>query len=125
MGKRVPVTEESAFSILKEYQWPGNVRELQNIVQRLLLRDENIITPEIIKEALSLHPATPQQMSNDAVLQFDAQGTTLLHEMEDIFRKKYFSYIRKHAQSDADAARKLGLAPPNYHRMCKELGIKS
>jgi DNA-binding NtrC family response regulator len=125
MGKRTPVTDEPSFSILREYQWPGNVRELQNIVQRLLLRDENIITPEIVMEALSLHPPTPQHSSNDTMLQFDSQGTTLLHEMENIFRKKYFTFIRTHSQSDADAARKLGLAPPNYHRMCKELGIKS
>jgi two-component system response regulator AtoC len=45
--------------------------------------------------------------------------------METIFRKKYFEFIRKHSSSDAEAARKLGLAPPNFHRMCKELGLKS
>jgi hypothetical protein len=37
---------------------------------------------------------------------------------------KYFNFVREHTQSDAEAARKLGLAPPNYYRMCKELGLK-
>jgi two-component system, NtrC family, response regulator AtoC len=124
MGRQTPITEESAFTGLKEYPWPGNVRELKSVVQRLLLRDENIVVLETVREALALHPTANQQIDNDAVLLLDSHGTTLLHEMEDIFRRKYFSFIRKHSTSDADASRKLGLAPPNYHRMCKELGLK-
>lgn len=44
--------------------------------------------------------------------------------MEQNFRKSYFEFVRKNSESDADAAAKLGLAPPNFHRMCKELGLK-
>jgi two-component system response regulator AtoC len=44
--------------------------------------------------------------------------------MERTLREKYLRYVRLHSASDAEAAKKLGLAPPNYHRMCKELGIK-
>ena len=47
-----------------------------------------------------------------------------LKEMERKFREKYFTYVRDFSESDADAAKKLGLAPPNFHRMCKELGLK-
>ncbi|MBN1398233.1 MAG: sigma-54-dependent Fis family transcriptional regulator, partial [Bacteroidetes bacterium] len=124
MIKPAPTTEEAACIVLQEYAWPGNVRELKNVVQRLLLRDESIITADIVRDALSLNPFLHQQGNTEAVLLLDSQGTTVLHEMEDIFRRKYFQYIRKHSSSDADAARKLGLAPPNYHRMCKELGLK-
>jgi hypothetical protein len=45
-------------------------------------------------------------------------------EMERFLRVQYFTYVRKNSLTDADAARKLGLAPPNYYRMCKELGLK-
>jgi DNA-binding IclR family transcriptional regulator len=44
--------------------------------------------------------------------------------MERTVREKYFRYVRQHSATNAEAAKKLGLAPPNYHRMCKELGIK-
>jgi DNA-binding NtrC family response regulator len=124
MIKPTPTTEDAAFSILKAYTWPGNVRELMNVVQRLLLRDENIITPGIISEVLSLHPSPILSSENDAIVFPDSEKSLSLREMEWIFRKKYFAYIRKNSSSDADAARKLGLAPPNYHRMCKELGLK-
>jgi two-component system, NtrC family, response regulator AtoC len=125
MIRPTPTTEETAFDVLKRYDWPGNVREIKNVVQRLLLREENIITPGIIKEVLSLHPVSHQNTDSNAVFFRDFENTPLLREMENIFRKKYFTFIRNHSSSDAEAARKLGLAPPNYHRMCKELGLKS
>jgi two-component system response regulator AtoC len=124
MVKPTPTTMDAAFEILKEYPWSGNVRELMNVVQRLLLREENVITPEIVKEVLTLHPSFQVSAGSDAILFRDYESVQQLHEMERVFRKKYFTYIRKNSTSDADAARKLGLAPPNYHRMCKELGLK-
>jgi two-component system, NtrC family, response regulator AtoC len=124
MIKQTPTTEDGTFDVLKGYDWPGNVRELKNVVQRLLLRDEKFITPKIMKEILSPHPASHSMLDNDSVILLDEKDTPLLREMEDIFRRKYFNFVRKHSISDADAARKLGLAPPNYHRMCKELGLK-
>jgi hypothetical protein len=44
--------------------------------------------------------------------------------MENTLKKEYFIYVRDHSESDSEAAGKLGLAPPNYHRMCKEMGLK-
>jgi DNA-binding NtrC family response regulator len=125
MIRPTPTTEETAFDVLKRYDWPGNVREIKNVVQRLLLQEENIITPEIINEVLSLHPSSPQYTDSNAVFFQDSENVPSLREMEVIFRKKYFIFVRKHSSSDAEAARKLGLAPPNFHRMCKELGLKS
>ena len=54
-----------------------------------------------------------------------AQGQVLpLKDMEKIFRIKYFKYVRSISSSDSSAAEKLGMAPSNFYRMCKELGIK-
>jgi hypothetical protein len=47
-----------------------------------------------------------------------------LKEMEKVFRVKYFKYVRSISSSDSNAAEKLGLAPSNFYRMCKELGLK-
>jgi len=47
-----------------------------------------------------------------------------LKDMEKIFRVKYFKYVRSISSSDSSAAEKLGMAPSNFYRMCKELGIK-
>jgi hypothetical protein len=47
-----------------------------------------------------------------------------LNDMERVFRIKYFKYVRSISISDSSAAERLGLAPSNFYRMCKDLGIK-
>ena len=56
----------------------------------------------------------------------DFQGGQVLplREMERIYRTSYFKYVRSISSSDSNAAEKLGLAPSNFFRMCKELGLK-
>jgi two-component system response regulator AtoC len=124
IGKLPPTSADSAIDLLKKYSWPGNVRELKNVVQRILLRNDTIITAEAVKEILYLQPQLQTPNVIDGVLFPHPEGEKTLWEMEKYFRRKYFEYIRKNSASDAEAARKLDLAPPNYHRICKELGLK-
>jgi DNA-binding NtrC family response regulator len=125
MGKEAPKTEDEAVELLNRYPWIGNVRELKNVVQRLLLRDESVITGDLIREILPLNSESMSAANLDGIIFSNQESDQSLREMERLFRKKYFQYVRKHSSSDADAAKKLGLAPPNYYRMCKELGLKN
>jgi two-component system response regulator AtoC len=124
LGKSVTLTENAAFGLLMKYPWPGNVRELKNLVQRLLLTHDGSIGPDVIHESLFTHPGSSNAARADGVFFQDAESVLPLHDMEQDFRLKYFQFVRKNSTSDAEAAKKLGLAPPNYHRMCKELGLK-
>lgn len=125
MGKEIPTISEDAMKILIDYNWPGNVRELKNLVQRLLFYDEKIITPELIESALGKKISQLDAYFGIDGVSFKSPDQPLnLREMEKIFREKYFKYIRSQTESDSEAAKKLGLAPPNYYRMCKELGLK-
>ncbi len=119
----MPEVDEKAKEILLNYKWPGNVRELRNVVQRLILNCSGNITAKDISNPMILrnHVIVKEETNFDDMY----QGMVLpLKEMEKIFRKKYFSYVRSISSSDSSAAEKLGLAPSNYYRMCKELGIK-
>ncbi|MFO7889039.1 MAG: sigma-54 dependent transcriptional regulator [bacterium] len=118
--KKLGVSPE-ARKLLIEYQWPGNVRELQNVIQRLLISSDTIIKADDVTAALGINNAS--EVDSDT---FILKGTAIesLREMEKKFRKQYLSYIRKQVNSDAEAARILGLAPSNYYRMCKKLGLK-
>jgi DNA-binding NtrC family response regulator len=119
----IPKVEDKAKEILLNYKWPGNVRELRNVVQRLILNCHGTINAKDISNPMILrdHGIVKEETDfNDLY-----QGQVLqLKEMEKIFRKKYFQYVRSISSSDSGAAEKLGLAPSNYYRMCKELGIK-
>ncbi|MCK9279535.1 MAG: sigma-54 dependent transcriptional regulator [Melioribacteraceae bacterium] len=123
MGFIPPEIEEKAKEILLNYKWPGNVRELRNVVQRLVLNSNSLITAKDI--------SNPMILRNHLIMKdetnFDESyiGQVLpLKEMEKVFREKYFKYVRSISSSDSSAAEKLGLAPSNFYRMCKELGLK-
>ncbi|KAF0150910.1 MAG: two component sigma54 specific transcriptional regulator Fis family [Ignavibacteria bacterium] len=125
MGKEMPVIKEDAMKYLVDYDWPGNIRELKNLVQRLLFFDEKIIDSVIIETALGKKIQTTETFLASEGISFKSQdGILSLKNMEKNFREKYFTYVRQRSVSDSEAAKKLGLAPPNYYRMCKELGLK-
>jgi DNA-binding NtrC family response regulator len=125
MGIQKPTTDESAFRILQDYPWPGNVRELKNVVQRLLLMRESIVGLDTVREVLAIPTGLSAGGPGTTITFPSASELLSLREIEATVRKKYLIYVRNHSTSDAEAARKLGLAPPNYHRLCKELGLKS
>lgn len=122
MNREVPKISARALASLAEYEWPGNIRELQNVVQRLLFIDEREINVSHITNALR----TPiDQLTPVSFLEcWQKEPLLTWRQVERRVREKYFQFVREQTQSDADAARVLGLAPPNYHRMCKELGLK-
>jgi two-component system response regulator AtoC len=124
MGKHIPEITDDAMMLLNSAPWKGNVRELKNVVQRLLFINDSVITRETMQFALGLTSNgttySAAQWLNFSTMQEQLQ----LRQLERLVRQKYVEYIRSISSSDTDAAKKLGLAPPNYHRMCKELGIK-
>jgi len=124
MGQLKPDVDPEAVKILKAYSWPGNVRELKNVVQRLLLGGEEEINEWRLKEALGAK-ALMSIEGTGRILDFTRSDQIIpWKQMEHLLREKYFIFVREHSKSDAEAAKKLGLAPPNYHRMCKEMGLK-
>ncbi|MCX7875136.1 MAG: sigma-54 dependent transcriptional regulator [Melioribacteraceae bacterium] len=123
MGKEMPTISENAMKYLMNYEWPGNIRELKNLVQRLLFFDEKNIDENLIE--LALGKKFSDEFANIDGISFNSpDGILPLKQMEKLFREKYFNYVRERSDSDSEAAKKLGLAPPNYYRMCKELGLK-
>lgn len=122
MGTPPPEIDPKAYEILLNYQWPGNVRELRNVAQRLVLSGAEKIGVKEVSDPMVLKNAVlPKDLSFEEF--YNGQVLTL-REMERAFRLKYFKYVRSISSSDANAAEKLGIAPSNYYRMCKELGLK-
>ncbi len=120
---RKPEITKEAIAALESYSWPGNVRELKNVVQRLLLEGLDSITGDDVRFALFNKPR--RAYDNKDSLSFMNNGQMLpLKDMEKMFKERYVAFVRDNSRSDADASKKLGLAPPNYHRLCKELGLK-
>ncbi|RMG68469.1 MAG: sigma-54-dependent Fis family transcriptional regulator [Calditrichaeota bacterium] len=124
MNLPCPEISEEAMHCLQQYNWPGNVRELQNVIQRLLFCGCRTITAEHVKQSLAGLGPQVSAAGEWSWLNGAPGKVRPLREVERAFRKRYFQYVRSICESDAQAARMLGLAPPNYYRMCKELGLK-
>ena len=119
----MPKLDDKAKEILINYKWPGNVRELRNVVQRLIINCSGTITAKDISNPLILrnHMLIKEETNFEDMY----SGQVLpLKDMEKIFRTRYFKYVRSISNSDSSAAEKLGMAPSNFYRMCKELGLK-
>ncbi|MCU7491791.1 MAG: sigma-54-dependent Fis family transcriptional regulator [Ignavibacteria bacterium] len=125
MGKEKPQIDQSAWEILIDYDWPGNIRELINVVQRFFFSDEKMITylqAKLVIGSFDLHEQSSGSLNG---IEFFTEGEVIpLKQMEKMVREKYFIFVRENSSSDTEAAKKLGLAPPNYYRMAKELGLK-
>ncbi|MFH0990553.1 MAG: sigma-54 dependent transcriptional regulator [bacterium] len=122
MGVPPPSVDSKAQEILLKYKWPGNVRELRNVAQRLVLNSTDHIGVKEVSNPMILKNIV---ISKDAPFEELFTGQVLtLREMEKAFRLKYFKYVRSISSSDTNAAEKLGIAPSNFYRMCKELGLK-
>ena len=124
MGKDKPLIDKEAIEVFTNYRWPGNVRELKNVIQRLLFNDESTITATQARIALGFLEQDREKEKYNGIVFPDNGDIVPLKQMEKTFREKYFLYVREHSESDTIAAKKLGLAPPNYYRMAKELGLK-
>jgi two-component system response regulator AtoC len=123
-GVPVPTVEPDALRLLREHDWPGYVRELMNVLRRLLFDNDQIIAASAVAVALGRLPGGSGAGDAFGVRLGGRDDVVPWRQMERMMREKYFRFVRLRSSSDADAAKKLGLAPPNYHRMCKELGIK-
>ncbi len=124
MNLESPQFGEEALHVLRHYDWPGNVRELQNVIQRLLLSGAETITAAQVQAALGLQHEPAFSDPQLAGSLWSPNRMRPWRDIEKSVQEKYFRFVRENTQSDAEAARVLGLAPPNYHRMCKKLGIK-
>lgn len=124
MGKEKPEFPDETMKIFMSYEWPGNVRELKNVVQRILFSSQARITPLLANRALGISEETKPANEFGFGDMFNLDNIVPLKDMEKVLRERYFKFVRINSDSDTDAAKKLGLAPPNYYRMAKELGLK-
>ena len=52
----LPVPTPDGLALLLGYDWPGNVRELRNVLERVVLRRSDVVTPDDLPRELRLGP---------------------------------------------------------------------
>ncbi|MEO5822611.1 MAG: sigma-54 dependent transcriptional regulator [Vicinamibacteraceae bacterium] len=75
-GAAAPVPTPEATTLLLGYDWPGNVRELRNVLERMVLRRVDVVTPEDLPRELRLGPAGPAMSATDGAPEETRNGLT-------------------------------------------------
>ncbi len=118
----IPEINDEGIKFLSGFHWPGNVRQLKNVVQRLVLMGTGAIGLDEVEAALGIkNQAT---FGGYITPVYSKEEMPHLREAELEFRKRFVQFVRKNSRNDSEAARKLGIARSNFHRLCKELGLK-
>lgn len=100
----------TALRILECYSWPGNVRELQNVIERaVLLCDGALIAPEHLGDLSVTH----------------SEETPLALSVRDEKARRIEEALEASGGNQAEAARRLGVAPSNLGRMIRRMGLKT
>ncbi|MGD8780703.1 MAG: sigma-54 dependent transcriptional regulator [Ignavibacteria bacterium] len=117
-----PELTDEGIKFLSNFHWPGNVRQLKNVVQRLVLMGASTIGVDEVEAALGIK--NQGAFGGYTTPIYSKEELPHLREAELEFRKRFVQFVRKNSRTDTEAATKLGIARSNFHRLCKELGLK-
>jgi len=112
-----------AMDYLTEFSWYGNVRQIKNLVLRMLLLQNGEINMDVVRMCLTDQIKREfEELGN--VTAPDKDFIIPLKEAEKNFRFKYIQAVRNLFPTDTEAAKRLGLAKSNFHRLLKQLNLK-
>ncbi len=108
---------EKALQLMRQYRWPGNVRELENVIERIVtLNDDVLIMPEHLPAEM-LGSSMPLSTEKDAVL--PPAGVLKSVEKDMILRVLQESRFNK-----KEAAERLGISRPTLYLKIRKYGLK-
>src|SRR5262249_24469393 len=107
--------EQSAMSLLMQYDWPGNVRELRNAIELLvILSDGNVVREADVREVLP--GAKPVRARY-------TQGMALRDLITSAEREIILEALEVHGHHVSNTARALGLERSHLYKKMRALGI--
>jgi len=114
-GARRPQIEPGAWAQLMGHDWPGNVRELRNVMERVALLGERVVS-EAHVVALIAPDAFSDRRSEDA---------TLADRRRSLERTSIVEVLARHGGNKTAAARTLGISRRTLYYRLRELGLEA
>jgi DNA-binding NtrC family response regulator len=109
---------------LQQYEWPGNVRELRNVVERLVIMSDEIISESDLPPYLG--GARPEVVETEgSPLELEAFLGHSLREFREELETRFILYrLDEHGWNISRTAVALGIERTNLHKKMRSLGIK-
>ncbi|MEZ4254440.1 MAG: sigma-54 dependent transcriptional regulator [Polyangiales bacterium] len=123
-GKRF---DDEVLDALQERAWPGNVRELRNVVERMAILGEDIITVDDMPDAGPIGTAPGAVSPAGSMPPGTAPGDrpmTLKEHRESAERSYILDTLEGCSWNISKAAQHLGVERTNLHKKMRNYGIK-
>ena len=118
-----PEISKDVMDFLNDFDWFGNIRELKNLVLRMLLLQNGEINMDVAR--MCFKDQLQRELEELGNINITGKDFILpLKKAERNFRVKYIDAVRKLYPTDSEAAKCLGMAKSNFHRLLKELNFK-
>jgi DNA-binding NtrC family response regulator len=110
---------------LQRYDWPGNIRELRNVVERLVIMSDDIISESDLPPYLGGAEREIGDAGDRGPLDFAAfAGKTLREFREELETRFILHSLDELGWNISRTAQALGIERTNLHKKMRALGIK-
>jgi DNA-binding NtrC family response regulator len=138
-GFRKKALEPGVIETLQGYDWPGNVRELKNVMERLVIMSDDVITAHDLPGIFAGAPAAPSRASTQPGFAA-ASGTPVPSTAELADPRRYDGMTLREFRDEAErefirakldannwnisrTSQILGIERTNLHKKLRALGI--
>jgi len=98
-----------ALNKLQSYHWPGNIRELENIIERLVVLNDGIITCEQVEEVLDEQVTEANYKDTNKGYNIDS--------LEDVKKNHIYKILSEYEGNQTLAANRLGISRTHLWRI--------
>ena len=126
-GIPVKKISDSAMEALKAMPWTGNIRELRNMIERLIILSEKVITDSDVRNfANPSSPATPVAATNGtASSQTNYDQYTNFQEYKDSAERDYIKYkLEKNNWNVSKTADDIDIQRSHLYSKIEKYGLK-
>ncbi|MCG8419173.1 MAG: sigma-54 dependent transcriptional regulator [Proteobacteria bacterium] len=110
---------------LKSYDWPGNVRELRNVVERLVIMSDDMITERDLPPYLGGPRPPSLHRSDSGTIDVTHYGNKTLREFREEVETEFIRYkLGEFGWNISRTAQALGIERTNLHKKLRALGIR-
>lgn len=109
-----------AMNHLMSLPWTGNVRELRNVIERLIILSDKVITD---KEVIAF--ANPGQITNDRSTHIDYESFASFQDYKDHMEKNYIQFkLEKNGWNISKTADEIEIQRSHLYSKMEKFGLK-
>lgn len=116
---------EAAIEELKKLPWTGNIRELRNMVERLIILSDRVITDNDVKAFANPSAVMPATNGSPAAVQTDFDQFANFQEYKDYAEREYIKFkLEKNNWNVSKTADDIDIQRSHLYSKIEKFGLK-